>query len=111
MLGFSGGRSGKDDDEGAATVIGSELGCQLEQGLCAERDDPLAVDGRLHAVRRRLSGLEAVCGAGLVKTVLPGRFEVAGQWSCVDCAQSVGAADAVSSLPVTAVDRPDVATP
>jgi hypothetical protein len=62
------------DQQMAATV--------LETG-CVGSDDRL-----VHAVRRRLSGAAALCGAGAIEKMLPGRFDPESPDSCPACAEA-----------------------
>jgi hypothetical protein len=44
------------------------------------------VDDLVHAVRRRLTGGTALCGAGLIVRPLPGRFDPDSPDACPACA-------------------------
>lgn len=48
-------------------------------------------DGLVHAVRRRLSGATALCGAGSIERMLPGRFDPDAADACPACAEASGA--------------------
>ena len=52
---------------------------QLEEGF-------VSTNGYVHAARRRLSGLCAVCGAGTIIRLIPGRFDPDDQRACPECA-------------------------
>lgn len=44
------------------------------------------IDGVIHAIRRRILGRYAICGAGRVTHALAGRFDSRDSRSCRDCA-------------------------
>jgi hypothetical protein len=52
---------------------------QLEEGFVSS-------NGVLHAAERRLQGLCAVCGAGKIIQLIPGRFDPDDQRACPVCA-------------------------
>jgi rRNA maturation protein Nop10 len=52
---------------------------QLEEGFVTS-------NGVLHAAERRLQGLCAVCGAGKIIQLVPGRFDPDDQRACPVCA-------------------------
>jgi hypothetical protein len=52
----------------------------------------VSADQRLHAVKKRIDGSSALCGAGRIVQQVPGRFDAADPTACADC--------------VTAVDEP-----
>lgn len=49
----------------------------------------LAADGRLHAVQKRIGGYVALCGAGPVSSMVPGRFSDDDEQACSACAAMV----------------------
>ena len=57
----------------AATVL--ESGC-------------VASDQLVHAVRRRLTGATALCGAGAIERMLAGRFDPESADACPACAEA-----------------------
>jgi hypothetical protein len=44
------------------------------------------IDDLVHAVRRRLTGGTALCGAGLIMRIVAGRFDPESQEACPACA-------------------------
>ena len=54
----------------------------LESGYVGSDDEVV------HAVRRRLSGATALCGAGAVAKMLPGRFDPDAADACAACAEA-----------------------
>ena len=60
---------------------------RLEQGL-------VPGTSALHAIRRTVRGLTAVCGAGAIVTVVAGRFNPGWRESCPDCAAEGDGSDA-----------------
>jgi hypothetical protein len=56
---------------------------QLEEGY-------VAANTYLHAAERRLQGLCAVCGAGKIIRLVPGRFDPADDRACPVCAGDGG---------------------
>ena len=49
----------------------------------------VADDGLLHAVQKKITGNVALCGAGRITQLVPGRFTVDGELSCASCVQQV----------------------
>jgi hypothetical protein len=54
----------------------------LEAGSVAGGDKPV------HAVRRRLTGAVALCGAGTIDKMLAGRFDPEAPHACPACAEA-----------------------
>lgn len=52
-----------------------------------------SVDQLVHAVRRRLTGATALCGAGTIERMLAGRFDPEAADACRACAQACENAD------------------
>jgi hypothetical protein len=52
---------------------------QYEAGL-------VSADERLHAVKKRIDGASALCGAGRIVQLVPGRFDADDPMVCADCA-------------------------
>jgi hypothetical protein len=50
-------------------------------------------DTLVHAVRRRLTGAAALCGAGAIEKMLAGRFDPEATEACPECAQACSTAD------------------
>jgi hypothetical protein len=48
-------------------------------------------DGLVHATRKTLSGMTAICGAGRIGTHLTGRFDPTESNACQDCVSAVNA--------------------
>lgn len=58
------------------------LGTQHEAGY-------VVADQRLHAVKKRIDGASALCGAGRIVQEVPGRFDAADPAACADCVIAV----------------------
>jgi len=65
----------------ASTVLPVH-GTQHEAGF-------VSADQRLHAVKKRIDGASALCGAGRIVQQVPGRFDVDDPTACGDCASAV----------------------
>jgi hypothetical protein len=48
-------------------------------------------DGLIHATRKTLNGMSAICGAGQIGTHLTGRFDPSEPSACQDCVSAVNA--------------------
>jgi hypothetical protein len=55
---------------------------QHESGLVAGED------GYVHAVQKKISGDAALCGAGRITQMIPGRFERDDERACPQCCSS-----------------------
>jgi hypothetical protein len=49
----------------------------------------VSADQRLHAVKKRIDGASALCGAGRIVQQVPGRFDAGDPAACADCATAV----------------------
>lgn len=54
----------------------------------------VTADEQLHAVKKRIDGTSALCGAGRIVQTVPGRFDSADPNGCAACVTVIGGASA-----------------